>query len=140
MVLRQERGGKQMSAVNFGSNEQVQGCILGISADIRYVKRLFAVLFAVAVIWPQVILPYPSKESACTNCKCPMLCCSSDAAPSEPLALPAPNVFSSVQWSVPQQTVIFQLPSGGRLAPRYADIVLFPSATPLFLRNCVQLI
>ncbi|HKQ40320.1 MAG TPA: hypothetical protein VJ063_19760 [Verrucomicrobiae bacterium] len=103
-------------------------------------KRLFAVLLALAVMWPQVILPFPAKQPACTNCKCPMVCCGSEAAQSEPLAAPAPNVFAPIQWSVPQQAVLFYLPWQERTTAGYSNVELFPSTIPLFLRNCVQLI
>lgn len=117
----------------------LKSCNLSKAADTTSVKRLFAVLLAMAVIWPQVVLPYPAKEPACTKCQCSMLCCSSEL-PAEPLAIPATSTFSSVQWTVPQEVVLFNVPDPTSNVPAHAKVVPFQAPVPLFLRNCAQLI
>ena len=115
-------------------------------ADTTYVKRLFALLLAVAVMWPQIIVPCSRKEThcgqaACGKCGCAMVCCDShDSTRPEPVALPSQNALSSVQWTIPQQSVIFYLPAQGRIEATHTSAGVFLSATPLFLRNCTQLI
>jgi len=70
-----------------------------------------------------------------------MVCCDShDSARPEPIALPSQSTLSSVQWTIPQQSVIFYLPAQARIEATHTSAGFILSATPLFLRNCTQLI
>jgi len=113
------------------------------------VKRLFAILFSLLLVWVQAVAAAPvpatgAERASCACCKCDKVCCC--VTPTSPDTAPA--TATPVRAGVQNELSILASPSVAWTLPATEPQILSPPASspltatgvPLFTRHCALLI